>query len=351
MKIASKNSRIWEHVETNLIRYRPTGGYYIKVKIHGKKVRESLDTDKLADARKKLAAWMTKVRGGSAKGKSASTMASLIEQYTGWLKNRIQASRTTDTRLDNLETIRKNWPNFDNLRVGSISRHDVEVWRDGMVTKLQYSTSTANQCLGTLKQMFTLAEAKGLLLHDPPTLRIKVLRQMPKKIQLPSDSDFWKLHALVYIRSKHGGQLFDFLRLTGCRIESSQHVHWGDIDWTANKLTFNKAKRGGYTIPLFAPLKEFLLKIKPANAKPSDRVTKVDSIKKTLTTSSKALKLPHMSHHDLRHWFCTKVLENAQIDVPTLSRWLGHKDGGALALRTYGHLRDSHSQAMAALVK
>jgi len=28
-------------------------------------------------------------------------------------------------------------------------------------------------------------------------------------------------------------------------------------------------------------------------------------------------------------------------------RWLGHKDGGALAMRVYGHLRDQHSAAMA----
>ncbi len=29
------------------------------------------------------------------------------------------------------------------------------------------------------------------------------------------------------------------------------------------------------------------------------------------------------------------------------SRWLGHKDGGALAMKVYGHLRDSHSVSMA----
>lgn len=27
--------------------------------------------------------------------------------------------------------------------------------------------------------------------------------------------------------------------------------------------------------------------------------------------------------------------------------WLGHKDGGALAMKVYGHLRDHHSVAMA----
>jgi hypothetical protein len=33
--------------------------------------------------------------------------------------------------------------------------------------------------------------------------------------------------------------------------------------------------------------------------------------------------------------------------IPTVSRWLGRKDGGALAMKTYGHLRDEHSTKMA----
>jgi len=39
------------------------------------------------------------------------------------------------------------------------------------------------------------------------------------------------------------------------------------------------------------------------------------------------------------------------VDIPTVSRWLGHKDGGALAMSTYGHLRREHSKAMAEKVK
>jgi integrase len=38
------------------------------------------------------------------------------------------------------------------------------------------------------------------------------------------------------------------------------------------------------------------------------------------------------------------------VDVPTVARWLGHRDGGALAMRTYGHLREEHSRAAAAKV-
>jgi hypothetical protein len=44
--------------------------------------------------------------------------------------------------------------------------------------------------------------------------------------------------------------------------------------------------------------------------------------------------------------FATRCIESG-VDIPTVSRWLGHKDGGALAMKVYGHLRDSHSVNMA----
>jgi integrase len=44
--------------------------------------------------------------------------------------------------------------------------------------------------------------------------------------------------------------------------------------------------------------------------------------------------------------FATICIESG-VDIPTVSRWLGHKDGGALAMKTYGHLRREHSIAQA----
>jgi len=49
---------------------------------------------------------------------------------------------------------------------------------------------------------------------------------------------------------------------------------------------------------------------------------------------------------NLRHLFATRCIESG-VDIPTVSRWLGHKDGGALAMKTYGHLRREHSIAQA----
>src|SRR5439155_26118463 len=53
-----------------------------------------------------------------------------------------------------------------------------------------------------------------------------------------------------------------------------------------------------------------------------------------------------ITHHDLRHLFATRCIESG-VDIPTVSRWLGHKDGGTLAMKTYGHLRREHSIAQA----
>jgi integrase len=59
--------------------------------------------------------------------------------------------------------------------------------------------------------------------------------------------------------------------------------------------------------------------------------------------------MERITHHDLRHLFATRCIESG-VDVPTVARWLGHRDGGALAMRTYGHLREEHSRAAAAKV-
>ena len=56
--------------------------------------------------------------------------------------------------------------------------------------------------------------------------------------------------------------------------------------------------------------------------------------------------LARITHHDMRHFFASVSIESG-VDIPTVSRWLGYKDDGALATRTDGHLRREHSVAQA----
>src|SRR5208282_2216495 len=75
-------------------------------------------------------------------------------------------------------------------------------------------------------------------------------------------------------------------------------------------------------------------------------VPKVRKFNRSLKRACKKLGLFHLTHHDLRHLFATRCIESG-VDIPTVAKWLGHKDGGVLAMQTYGHLRDKHSANMA----
>jgi len=47
----------------------------------------------------------------------------------------------------------------------------------------------------------------------------------------------------------------------------------------------------------------------------------------------------------MRHYFVSNAIEK-NIDFETIAAWVGHKDGGLLVAKTYGHLRDTHSVEM-----
>ena len=90
-------------------------------------------------------------------------------------------------------------------------------------------------------------------------------------------------------------------------------------------------------------LKSLLRRLKAErNPAPSDPLSIVHDVKKCLATVCRNLGPPRFIHYDLRHFFATTCIESG-VDIPTLSRCLGHKDGGALAMRVYGHLRQEHS--------
>ena len=60
----------------------------------------------------------------------------------------------------------------------------------------------------------------------------------------------------------------------------------------------------------------------------------------------KAAGLNWVGFHDLRHYFCS-ICVMAGIDFMTIAAWLGHKDGGILVGKVYGHLLDEHRRKAA----
>jgi len=76
------------------------------------------------------------------------------------------------------------------------------------------------------------------------------------------------------------------------------------------------------------------------------RAFEVREAQKAINAACEKISVARITHHDLRHLFATVCIESG-VDLPTVSRWPNHKDGGALAMKTYGHLRREHSIAQA----
>ena len=88
------------------------------------------------------------------------------------------------------------------------------------------------------------------------------------------------------------------------------------------------------------------LRARQETIEPQARVMPIGECQTSMNRAAKLVGMARITHHDLRHLFATRCIESG-VDIPTVSRWLGHKDGGALAMKVYGHLRDAHSSAMA----
>ena len=56
--------------------------------------------------------------------------------------------------------------------------------------------------------------------------------------------------------------------------------------------------------------------------------------------------MTRVGFHDFRHFFASRCVM-AGVDFMTIAESLGHKDGGILVGKTYGHLADEHKRRMA----
>jgi len=145
-----------------------------------------------------------------------------------------------------------------------------------------------------------------------------------------------------------------FLAYSGARLREATALRWGDFDFTRNRLTISgtKTESSDRTIPIFPPLAALIAEMRERRGIESDNapILRVRECLGSLKSACRKLGIKALTHHDLRHLFATSCIESG-VDIPTVSRWLGHSDGGNLAMKTYGHLRQEHSDAQAAKVR
>jgi len=205
--------------------------------------------------------------------------------------------------------------------------------------------------------VFDVAIEAGII-YVNPAAKLERVPVRAKRLTLPSRDQFERLvdaveHAGAWC-SRDCANLLRELAFTGCRKGEAGQIEWRDVDFEAGEIiirgdpetgTKNWAVRGVPLIPDARALFERMRR-KRAGAPLNEKVFRVREAQGAINQAAKKVGIARIVHHDLRHLFATICIESG-IDIPTVSRWLGHKDGGALATKTYGHLRREHSIAQA----
>ncbi len=175
---------------------------------------------------------------------------------------------------------------------------------------------------------------------------------------MPSHDEFFRLvEGIERVNRRYSrdcANLVRFLAFGGFRKSEAAQITWADCDFEKKEITVRGDPETGtknWTIrrvPMIPDMVELLerLRRERADEPASQRVMRVRECQIAINSACKKLGVARFTHHDLRHLFATLCIESG-VDIPTVSRWLGHKDGGALAMKVYGHLRDQHSVAMA----
>jgi len=255
-------------------------------------------------------------------------------------------------RQNCIKALRRTWPELDALYPAKITETDCRAWAGRFAAK--YDARFFNNTLGTLRHIL---ERAGIGHDENPARKVKRLGVKQKELHLPEAKEFESMIINIETsgagQSKHCANFARFLAFSGCRLNEARLVRWQDVNFENNEIRVHNSKSAKTTskpdfrfVPIIPPLLELLKRLKQSNPAPQDSVCAVGECEKSLTRACKLLEIPRITHHDLRHLFATRCIESG-VDIPTLSRWLGHSDGGALAMKTYGHLRREHSAAMA----
>jgi len=301
-----------------------------------------------------------------------------MEVYRQRVENDLRRSpMTMKFRQSGLRLLEKYWHALD-ARPSGLSLDDVQLWikqlheapqfvppgaktptyskrrKSGDIEDNKISASKHNCALDALRGVLDVAVEFGLATNNVARDKFKRRSQKPKRVKLPSLEEFRALmeHLSGSPNPRHREALWliQFCAYTGARISEAGQVCWRDVE--EQRLWLDRVKgdidRQGRAVPLITPTKKLLESIRTFRVKPSpnDRILGIRECGKTLTSICAEKGLQRLTHHDLRHLFATRCIESG-VDIPTVARWLGHKDGGALAMRVYGHLRDDHSAAMA----
>lgn len=389
----SEHSKEWQRTSSwpkGLLRHK-TGNYYLRTYAKGKATFTPLKTDVLEVAKARAVAErrdVEAIRRASARAeRGIATMGDLRQVFLA----KLEAGEIGDglkenskqVHRDSLRYIGRTWPSgedtFWKLAPRDVTVDEVKRWRahathvgTGFVPPGAKAPSpkvagrsprSYNKAFYILRTMLNLAVDAGALAGNPLVARRRgelTKKDSPRRPILPERD---RLKAMLTEVGRPGGRTIgaeEFLRglyLTGMRKGEAGALQIQHVRLEAMELDVpgTKTEAAPRTIPLSNAAADHFRQVIERRKQnelpvaPDSPVFMVSEAQRSLDRACVAVGISRLTHHDLRDAFATVCIE-AGVDMPTIARWLGHSDGGALAMRVYGHLRKGHSFAQMAKV-
>jgi integrase len=380
-KPATGAERSWVRTRTqHVYRHRKSGRYYVRAYRQGREVWKALGTTNYEVAKGSARETLKEIQKSriltDALLSGRPTVGEVAELYRENVRTDVTTKQSTKGyHLQTVDALFRSWPELQSTRLSAVTEAQCRQWAANYLkskrasghgwkeqAKRTISASRFNSTIDTLRKIFEIGIRNGIILFNPAKTIGKVSPKQ-KSIRIPTREQFAAL--VSDIRNAKGAvsqcsaDLVEFLAYTGCRIDEARWVRLTDLDRPRKRIFISghpdssTKNSEGRWIPIIPPLERLLAELaanprypRSAKRKEGGYVLAVCECQKAIDRACNRLSIQRFSHHDLRHLFATRCIESG-VDIPTLSRWLGHKDGGALAMLTYGHLRDEHSRAMA----
>jgi integrase len=355
-----KSTRTWTKTrKPNLLRHK-SGRYYARAYAGGKEVWASLKTSHYSVAEAKLAEFLKehrqRVSNSSDDVSAKMTFGEALKVHQQNQADDVTIKPSTRHYWNQIfVALLKSWPGLADLEVRRVTKTDCKKWARAF--RKVASPTRYNNTISGLRHVFDVAKDAGVI-YSNPAEHLERVPVRAKQLTLPSGEQFLQIVDVVENAGAWCSRdCADFVRglaFTGLRKGEAGEVEWRDLDFDKGETvvrgdpktaTKNWEVRRVPMIPDARALFE-CMRAERFGERLDAKVFRVGECQKALDRACKKVGAERITHHDLRHLFATRCIESG-VDIPTVSRWLGHKDGGALAMKTYGHLRREHSVAQA----
>jgi integrase len=257
---------------------------------------------------------------------------------------------------------------LDRIKPHHVNAHLQQLRRKGRAAR------TCNISLVVLRNVLKSARVDGFI-KSLPVDGIPWMKTEKKSRRLYTREDIDKLCAAAFQTrqnekgetvpvTKNAQQFADYIKLLaacGARRDEALKIRWPDVDFEKGLLTIGadadtknrECRHVDFNTELEAHLKEMYARRAPDSTwlfpspQRGERDIRAQTFRESLELARVAAGMPDFAFHDCRHHFISYGVMSG-IDYMTLARWVGHKDGGVLIGKVYGHLANEHTRAQAA---